>query len=466
MVPEQLGNIVRRVPRWWAGRRGGARRVGALARTLEANENLSAQMLARHQLNLVRNLLSVAEKKVPYWRTLFAANNFDASRFRDLRDLVELPLLSKDALRTNLSEMVSDDIDPLRAKWDATGGSTGEPTRFVRSSLTSSYTYANEQRVWRWYGVPQGARQALVWGADRDLGISSWSSRLLGLRRLNAFAIDALNSGEFLQELEHFRPRIVYGYTSALTTIAKYMRDCRHRIASPPIAIRATAEALSEEDRFRIEEAFEAPVYNFYGARDFGPVAAELRPQDGLRVFSDLVYLEIIRPDGTLVGPDEVGEIVITKLHEFSMPLIRFKTGDRASWFGPPPDESSGLPRISSPIGRCSDFVLTASGRKIHGEFFAHLFYEVDGVERFQILQTDSSRILIRIQGSLDFNGSDFVQVLDAIAQQFADPNLRIETRRVAAISPESSGKYKVVCRSDRVKGCPDEMGAASCEAE
>ena len=88
-----------------------------------------------------------------------------------------------------------------------------------------------------------------------------------------------------------------------------------------------TAGTLFEPIRQTIESVFQAPVFNRYGSREVGDIACECEAHSGLHVALPTQFVEILRPDGTAAGPGEIGEIVVTSLTNFAMPLIRYRIG-------------------------------------------------------------------------------------------------------------------------------------------
>lgn len=422
--------------------------AGALRRF----EALDRAAQVRRSFALLQELVARAYATVPFYRRRFAAVGFDPRRLRDPGDVPRLPLLSKEELRADAVSLLSRRRPRWGTRWNATGGSTGTPVRFLESAEASRFALANEQRTWRWYGVPLGSPLAIIWGSDRDVApdasARALQNRLLGRCALNAFQLDDDRCVAFAAILERFDPAILYGYATALARFCHVVRARGAMRRIRPLAIRATAEVLGDGDRALIEETLGAPVFDYYGARDAGPIAGECHAHDGLHVFADVTWVEIVRPDGSACAPGESGEVVVTKLHEHAMPLIRYRTGDRAAWrdSGGSCRCGSALPRLTSLQGRLGDFVRAPAGHDIHGEFFAHLFYGVSGVARFQVRQpTPSSlEILVEPAGEPDIVALERVRAASAAhfgARSADDVALRL----VPSIAPSASGKHRFV---------------------
>lgn len=416
---------------------------------VRAFEELPAAAKRARSLDLLRHAVFRAYHAVPWYKARFDAAGVSPRDLRALGDLAHFPILEKRDVIEHRDELVSAGRDRLGATWDATGGSTGEPLRFLRSRRAVAAGLANEARTWRWYGVPAGARQATIWGADRDVApnasVDSWRARALGFCQLNAFRLDESRCRDFADILERFRPEVIYGYATALARFAAFLSDTGRKLAIRPLAIRSTAEVLLAEHRALVESQLHGPVYDYYGSREVGPIAGESPSHGGLHVFSDVTHVEVVRADGTPCAPGEVGDVVVTKLHEFAMPFVRYRIGDRAAPLADDPADPLGFPRLSSLQGRIGDFVRAPDGREVHGEFFTHLFYGVGGVVRFQVRQPARDRLHVLVQTSGAVDAAALARIRAASAGQLGLALEAVEVECVDHIEPGPSGKHRFV---------------------
>jgi phenylacetate-coenzyme A ligase PaaK-like adenylate-forming protein len=413
-------------------------------------ETLDAEAQTRVVVTQLGRVLQRAYDDVPFYRRRFDAARLRPADVRTPADLAALPLLSRDDVRENAELLMSRAVEHNRFRWNASGGSTGAPLRFIESAAAQSRAIANELRTWRWYGWPRGTRIALIWGADRDVAphasAADLRNRLLGVRPLNAFYLDEERCRSFAAIVEEVAPVVIYGYGTALARLARFVATGAVRWRSRPLAIRSTAEVLVPADRALIEAALGGPVYDYYGARDAGPIAGECHQRDGLHVFSDVTWVEIVRADGSPCAPGEVGEVVITKLHEHLMPFIRYRTGDRATFVDGDCACGRRLRRLSSLQGRVGDLVRAPAGHEIHGEFFAHLFYGVGGVARFQVRQVAPQKLLILVEPAGTPDAAALERVRAAAAERFGARTADdVELRLVEHIVPGPSGKHRFV---------------------
>jgi phenylacetate-CoA ligase len=153
--------------------------------------------------------------------------------------------------------------------------------------------------------------------------------------------------------------------------------------------------------------------------------------------FNNLV--EVVDAAGNAVNPGEEGRLIITTLHNYSMPLIRYDIGDTAI-AGTTCDCGSTLPTLERVTGRVSDHFLTSTGDIVHGEYFTHLFYFRDWVEEFQVLQTDVDRIEIYYVSSRDPDATDVADI-DAKIRLVMGQTCHVEWLRVDEVPRTPQGK-------------------------
>ncbi|MGC4047007.1 MAG: hypothetical protein QM758_24695 [Armatimonas sp.] len=115
-------------------------------------------------------------------------------------------------------------------------------------------------------------------------------------------------------------------------------------------------------------------------------IAAECDQHNGLHITSDNIYVEIVRPDGTPCAPGEPGQIVLTDLHNYGMPFLRYKVGDTGSFKEGLCSCGRGLPLLNVVDGRVLDVIRTPSGKIVSGAFFPHFLKDFPEIHLYQIV--------------------------------------------------------------------------------
>ncbi len=181
--------------------------------------------------------------------------------------------------------------------------------------------------------------------------------------------------------------------------MARAARKYNVRLYQPKF-VYSSAEMLRDFMRKEIEEAFNTKVYDYYGSREVGAIAGECSM--GCRhVFVMNNLVEILDDTNRQVRDGEEGKIIITNLHNYSMPMIRYDIGDLGVMSADRCGCGSSLPVLERLTGRVTDHFLLRNGTRVHGEFFTHLFYFRDWVEQFQIDQLDYDYLRISVVPNL-----------------------------------------------------------------
>jgi phenylacetate-CoA ligase len=392
-------------------------------------------------------LLEAAGSHVPYYRDLFEREGIDPASFESPADMVAIPFLTKEIIRSEKRKMISK--DPLRRGYpSSTGGSTGEPLHFWCDTAAGPVRRATTMRGYRWTGFDIGGRQAMLWGfhLDRPLkerlseGVKNFFNNIM---TLSSFDMTPEMMRRYAVRLRRFRPSIVIGYPSALTAFSEFCRGAGVRLPSLK-AVVTGGERLFPHQRDLIEEAFHADVFDRYGSREFSAVAHECSEHKGLHVFNDLFHVEVIHESGRAAQSGEIGELVITDLSNLYMPFIRYRTGDLAM-----PTERKcpcgrGLPLLERIEGRSFDSIVTPEGKKVGGFFWTWLSRAVPGIDRFQIEQRDRAGIIFRIVPGEGWR-DDHMEVLAGKIRENCCENFRIDFQVVDDIPLTPAGKAKFI---------------------
>jgi phenylacetate-CoA ligase len=215
------------------------------------------------------------------------------------------------------------------------------------------------------------------------------------LRRLRKRICIADNAEEVLEEIVKFQPRLIDGNTSYLRVIAETILDKGVRQVHPK-AIRGDGEVLDEPTRKFLETVFECAVFDEYSAWDFGHGAWECVKREGYHIDADLLIMEIIR-DGEPAAPGEPGEIVVTGLLNYAMPLIRYRVGDVGILGEDMCSCGRGLPLLKSVEGRMIDCFRLPNGRIVTPKVIMAAIQGCPGVSRYQAVQESTSRVTIEL---------------------------------------------------------------------
>jgi phenylacetate-CoA ligase len=244
-------------------------------------------------------------------------------------------------------------------------------------------------------------RKVILWGSERDIfqGGLGWKARLSNWLSntvfLNSFRMTEDDMGRYLTIINSYKPDLIRGYAGSLYELCRYAKKRGIKMHTPK-AVVSTAETLMDKMREEIENVFGTKVYDFYGSRETNNLAGECK-EGLLHIFAFHNYIEVLDSYDRPVKEGEEGRIIVTNLHNYSMPFIRYEIGDMAI-LGPKKCKcGSLLPTLKKITGRITDHFVKKDGTVIHGEYFTHLFYFKDWVKAFQVVQEDYQKIRILV---------------------------------------------------------------------
>jgi phenylacetate-CoA ligase len=325
-------------------------------RRLRRAQWLTPEESAVAQRRAVEGLLGHAYRTVPYYRDLLRdVVGTDATRL-DAGVLARLPLLTKEVIRTHAGALVSTAGDGRGRYTNTSGGSTGEPVVLVQDQRFRDCSRAVAMLFDQWTGYRVGFPMAKIWGSERDLfvGRETVKTRVVRFLRnehwFNAFRMTPSQVEEYVARINRTRPQFVLAYVESIFDIARFIEREGLDVWSPR-AVMTSAGPLDDHVRAVVERVFRAPVFNRYGSREVGDIACDCSSHRGQHVCSPYHVVEVLRPDGTTAEAGEVGEIVVTLLTNFSMPLIRYRIGDTAKWASGPCGCGRPWPRLESVTG-------------------------------------------------------------------------------------------------------------------
>ncbi len=380
------------------------RRVRSLYLELRETQWLPRQELADLQLRKLQRLVQHAAVHVPYYREALAGIGPDP--IAGLEDLRRLPQLTKDDIRERLYFDLFADTHRTRDMVKmTTSGATGEPLVTYVDRYQLEVRLAVALRAAEWSGWRFGDRQLRI--SDDSVGMTNWQRMRAGLDNLllrrdefTTAEVDDEGLATILDSLEQGPPSLIDGSGGTLDQIAT--RAAAHPDRYRARGIISRAADISAETRELAGKALQAPVHDSYGTREIGDIAFGCEAMDAgevHHVMDESVIVEIL-VDGRPAEPGETGEIVVTDLNNFSVPLIRYRVGDLATAV----DESRpcscgrGLSRIGRIEGRTQASVQLADGSWLPASFFAHFFQDYDFlVRQFQVSQDQPGQLLLQI---------------------------------------------------------------------
>jgi phenylacetate-CoA ligase len=431
-------------------------------RRLEQSQWWSPDELARFQGGELRRLLCHAHANVPFYRERFDEAGIDPSHITSAADLQSIPLLTRDDAQESTPRRKSL-VPPFASVTKNTSGSTGQPLSFEYEADSEAWRQAVRMRGYGWAGYREGNRTLHLWSDPprrrrrrwrTDLKHRVWVATDRGLRRDIYMDSTVRSPGLWQRTVEVIRqkrPHAIVCYSQAGVELA------RHVVASDSrdwetIPVLCGAEPLLPGDRAILQQAFGPAVFETYGNREVMLMATECEEHDGLHLQAENLVVEVVVRSGDTgearpAAPGEVGEVVVTDLHNLAMPFVRYVTGDLATAAdGSPCRCGRGLPRIASVEGRTSDFLEDGAGREVSGIALMTLFVDLaPAVRQFQVVQRADRSLTVRVVPTPKFDDSARARIHSHCEHYL--PGVPVTIDVVEAIDPGPGGKRRFVVR-------------------
>jgi len=425
---------------WVKGHDSVARR-----RELEASQWWTPEQIESARISRLRGLLTDVHRHVPYYRRALDAAGIDPAGITDVADLHRLPLLTKPLIRANSDALKADDARVLKRY--NTGGSSGEPLVFYIGEARVSHDVAAKWRATRWWDVDIGDPEIVLWGSPIELGaqdrLRSLRDRMLRSTLLPAFDLSEASLDRFISEIQKRRPRMLFGYPSALTRLAEHAGARGQRLDELGIRVAfVTSEMLYDHQRKAIRRTFGCAVANGYGGRDAGFIAHQC-PQGGMHISAEDIIVDVVDAMGKPVAVGQPGEVVVTHLATRDFPFIRYRTGDIGTLSSGACTCGRGLPLLDRIEGRSTDFVVAADGTLMHGLALIYILRDLPEIAAFKIVQESRQHVRVQIVASQLLSPRE-EDIRRGFRARLGDA-VTVDIERVPAIAAEQSGKFRYV---------------------
>lgn len=414
---------------------------------LRKNQWKDPKELRKIQLKRLKELIKYAYYYVPYYHKLFAVANIKPDDIKDLKDVKKIPITSKRDVQKNFADMVARGVDTSKLPFSVTSGSTGTPLKVFSDYTMKRWVAAVTNYNLFERGVRLSDNFVTVWG--RGAESIQWGKKYVRLwGGISRTVVPLFPPAKLVKILRFIKPDVLDTYPSVLCTLANYgASGIRPRI------IFTGGEVVTQESRHIAKKTFGVEPFETYGSVEFGDLAFECNEHCGLHIITDSVFMEFVDEIGEHVSSGEQGEIVVTGLWNYAMPLIRYRIGD----LGIPTDEKCpcgrSWPLIRSIQGRINDYLVLQDGRRIsylyiqRAVFHKVLRENIFAITQYQIVQERIDRIILKIVKGKEFNLEILERIKDCLENEFAKLGQKIEvfTEIVDEIPTGRTGKRRIL---------------------
>ncbi|WP_102343363.1 phenylacetate--CoA ligase family protein [Galactobacillus timonensis] len=363
------------------------------------------------QQKLIQRTLRYATENVPYYSSFCSHGNSSL-------ELSSFPVVDKQLIRKNPDLFTSRKKDHILYHEALTGGTTGEPFRFLLSNAADGFY---QIKLWKRCGYKRGQRILAMDGTvltteqqqRGDFGGVRKPSRVYMSDQLpyGGFFLSSLyytdeNSKKYLELFQQAAPDFIRGYPSFVYLFGQYIISQHVTLKKPIRCIELTSEAWYEYQIDLIKEAYQCDHIVFqYGHSECSVFGYTFDNTYAYKTEPLYGYTEVLKEDGSPAEPGETGEIIVTSFYNDVMPFIRYRTGDYAV-VGKPQNGEQILTKI---LGRKQDYLYDPEGTPLAltGLIPGHEFTPYNHIEKWQLEQSIPGTVEIRIIKREGYSHSD-----------------------------------------------------------
>jgi phenylacetate-CoA ligase len=442
---------------WPAVMTGFPAELMALQRQLDATQWWSAARLRDAQFRQLRLLLAHAAREVPFHARRLRDAGIDPDAELTEAAWARLPVLTRHDVQRGGANLHASTPPSLGGITEtASGGSTGVPVRVRKTALDNLLWNAIHIREEIWHREEPGGTLARIRGfpahftplqiaamQSRDgLILPNWGPPTSLLWRtgrigLVSYMMPIPDQAEFLRRLQ---PTYLLTNPTNLRLLLSHFRESQQSLQALR-AVWTLSEVVDDALREACRATLGCRIVHNYTAGESGYLALQCPDHEHFHVQSEVVLLEVLDAAGQPCPPGEIGRVVVTPLHNFAMPLLRYEIGDEAE-FGGPCGCGRGLPVLTRIVGRTLDYVTLASGKQRRVDTGHVAMSKIPAIREFQLIQRSLERIEVLLVVSRPLDDAE-TQAVHAILIKEVGAEFRFELTYCETIPRTAEGKLR-----------------------
>ena len=419
---------------------------------LQQSQWWSKDKLKQYQIQQLSKLLRHAYENVPYYRGVFDERGLKPEMVRDISDLRKLPFLTKEIIRKNPLDFMAGNYSKSKLRYTTTGGSTGTPLGFYQDGrmsdakeLAFTVTLLNragfrigDKSVILRGNVVESAKDGKFWEYDpinRNLILSSYH-------------MNEENLVLYVDKIREFKPDFIQGYPSAITILARFMKENGVEHFPGVRAILCSSEKLYPGQRLLLEEVLRCRAWSFYGHTEQAVLSGECEKSSYYHLQPEYGITELIDKEEEPVPKDGGrGEVIATGFINYAFPFIRYRTGDIAVRSNVECGCGRNYPLLKKIEGRVQEFIIARDGSSIPLGPVIFGIHEPEWtmIKQIQFLQEEPGDITIRIIKSLTSTKKEIERFVQRLFKARLEGRCNIKVEFVDHIPLTKRGKHRLL---------------------
>ena len=404
------------------------------------------QEIDQYQTIKLKQIIIHSYANVPYYRKLFNSLNLKPDDIKSRDDFKKIPILKRDDIKKNFVDLQATNIKKYHPLKGSTGGTTGVPLNYYIDKDSWSLHWALKFRAWNWAGYNAGDKVAIMAGASLipDTKVPLYKKIWIKFNNFYPMSMthfDSYDLNKYIEIIKRENIKIIRGYPTAIASFADYINKNKIKINIKSLI--TTAEVLQKKHRKIIEETFDLQVFDNYGCADGGANASECDNHNGMHVASESSMFEIINSKNVESENGEIGEIIITSLTNYAMPIIRYAPSDLAIKSSKKCSCGRSHLLLEKIIGRTTDIIKFSNGRILGGPAFTLIFRNFN-IKQYQLIQNDKKSLDVLIIKDSNYSQDETDTILKTLKHHCGE-EIDISIKFVSEIPTTKSGKFRFI---------------------
>jgi len=395
---------------------------------LEQTQYFPQQLLKTRQLQQFSQVMRHAAETSPFYRERFRAAGLGAQDSWSWTRFSALPILTRRELQTQAEHIHSERIPRSHGQWHEiqTSGSTGQVVAVRRTGMNQLLWLALSMRdhVWhrRDFRKSLAVIRANVPAQDDEASAAGWGPPVSLLHDSGPCYTRPLSTD--VSELAAWLLEKNPGYLLTYPTYLSSLLDCFASLGQRPqqlVEVRTIGETLSPELRARCRAVLGVPIVDTYSAQEVGAIALQCPDSELYHVHAESLIVEVLDDAGKPCAPGQTGRVVVTDLHNFATPLLRYELRDYAE-VGPACTCGRTLPTISRVLGRRRNMVVLPNGKRYWPLVGLHRFREIAQILQYQLVQHDLQNVELRLVVAAKLDAVAEARLVETVQQALGHP--------------------------------------------
>jgi phenylacetate-CoA ligase len=424
----------------------------ALLWQLEQSQWRPAAEINELQFCQLSQVVAHAARTVPFYRERCETLGLGGNRAVSPAEWREFPILSRRDVQLAGDSLHSTDKRPLHGRLGQvlTSGSTGQPIQGLTTDVTRAFWRAFTIRDHLWHRPTTQGRLAAI----RDTTsvnarpphgerLVDWGTATRGILKTGDGALLSIQStvDEQVDWLRRIEPSYLLAYPTTVRALAQHAIEHQWRLPEL-VEVRTFGEVLEPECRRLCREAWAVRVVDLYSAAEVGYIALQCPQHEHYHVQSEGMLVEVVDEQGRPCAAGEVGRVLLTTLHNFAMPLLRYEIGDFAE-VGETCPCGRGLPVLRRILGRQRNMMTLPDGSRRWPDLArGERPEQLPAVLQFQVIQRSVDELEVLIVRPAPITDEEAGRMTRYLRQTLGC-EFRIRYTLVDSIPRSRSGKYE-----------------------